>query len=178
MRCRSNQAISAISSATGPAALPFINPKASTPRCRAAEGVAFARSPFEVVPLLSTPCDLYALGVLAVRTLLVNPQNTLAVALDEVMSLARQAAAQSNAETTLASRICEIMNADPRFATSLAPHRLVQEPMEPTAAFELLPPELWYHSLAAIVRLFPGLGPDSYCKDYGDAPSLALETVF
>src|SRR5437867_3352118 len=126
---------------------------------RAAEGVAFARSPFEVVPLLSTPCDLYALGVLAVRTLLVNPQNTLAVALDEVMSLARQAAAQSNAETTLASRICEIMNADPRFANSLAPHRLVQEPMEPTAAFELLPPELWYHTLAAIVRLFPGIGP-------------------
>ena len=145
---------------------------------RAAEGVSFARSPFEVVPLLSTPCDMYALGVLAVRTFLVNPQNTLAVALDEVLSLARQAATEYNAETSLASRVCSIMNADPRFAKSLAPHRLVQEPMEPTAAFELLPPELWYHTLAAIVRLFPGLGPDSYCKDYGDAPSLALETIF
>jgi hypothetical protein len=50
--------------------------------------------------------------------------------------------------------------------------------MEPTAALELLPAELWFHTLAAIVRLFPGLGPDSYCKDYGDAPALALETIF
>lgn len=145
---------------------------------RAAEGVSFARSPFEVVPLLSTPCDMYALGVLAVRTFLVNPQNTLAVALDEVLSLARQAATEYNAETSLASRICSIMNADPRFAKSLAPNRLVQDPLEPTTAFELLPPELWYHMLAAIVRLFPGIGPDSYCKDYGDAAALALETVF
>jgi hypothetical protein len=37
---------------------------------------------------------------------------------------------------------------------------------------------LWYHTLAAIVRLFPGLGPDSHCRDFGDAPPLALETVF
>ena len=50
--------------------------------------------------------------------------------------------------------------------------------MDPTAAFELLPPELWHHTLAAMVRLFPDLGPDSYCKDFGDAPSLALEGVF
>ena len=111
-------------------------------------------------------------------TLLVNPQNTLAVALDEVLSLGRQVAAEYNAETPLASRICSIMNAEPRFANSLAPHRLLQEPMEPMAAFELLPPEMWYHTLAAIVRLFPGIGPDSYCKDYGDAVSLALESVF
>jgi hypothetical protein len=145
---------------------------------RAAEGVVFARSPFQVVPLLSTPCDLYALGVLAVRTFLVNPQNTLAVALDELLSLARKVATEYNSESSLPARIYSIMNSDVRFADSLAPHRLVQEPMDPKTAFELLPPELWYNTLAAIVRLFPGIGPDSYCKDYGDAPSLALETVF
>jgi hypothetical protein len=145
---------------------------------QAAEGIAFARSPFEAVPLLSTPCDLYSLGVLAVRTLLVNPQNTLAVALDELLSLARQVAAEHKADTPLASRICAVMNAEPRFANSLAPHRLAQEAMEPMAAYGLLPPELWYHTLAAIVRLFPGVGPDSYCKDFGDAPALALEAIF
>jgi hypothetical protein len=144
----------------------------------AAEGVSFARSPFEAVPLLSTPCDMYALGVLAVRTFLVNPQNTLAVALDEVLSLARQAATEYNAETPLTARIGAIMTNDPRFAKSLAPHRLVQEPMEPMAAFELLPAELWHQTLAAIIRLFPGVGPDSYCKDFGDAPALALEVIF
>jgi hypothetical protein len=145
---------------------------------REAEGVSFARSPFEIVPLLSTPCDLYALGVLAVRTFLVNPQNTLAVALDEVLSLARQAAAEHNADTPLGTRVSSIINADPRFAKSLGPHRLVKDPMEATAAYELLPQELWSEILAAVIRFFPGVGPDSYCKDYGDAPSLALETVF
>jgi len=49
--------------------------------------------------------------------------------------------------------------------------------MEPVAAFELLPSEMWYHTLAAIIRLFPGIGPDSYCKDFGDAPALALEVI-
>jgi hypothetical protein len=145
---------------------------------RAAEGVSFARSPFEVVPLLSTPCDLYALGVLAVRTFLTNPQNTLAEALDVVLSLGRKAAEQYKPDAPLATRIFSIMNAEPRFSNSLAPHRLVQEEMEPMAAYELLPPEMWYRTLAAIVRLFPGLGPDSYCKDYGDAPALALESAF
>lgn len=145
---------------------------------RAAEGVSFARSPFEVVPLLSTPCDLYALGVLAVRTFLVNPQNPLSVALDEVLSLARQVASEPQAEAPLASRIAALLGNEPRFAKSLAPNLLAQETLEPTAAFELLPPELWYHTLAAIVRLFPGIGPDSHCKDYGDAPALALEVVF
>ena len=144
----------------------------------AAEGVSFAKSPFEVVPLLSTPCDLYALGVLAVRAFLVNPQHTLAVALDEVLSLGRQVAAEYKADVPLPARIASIMTADPRFAKSLAPHRLAQEPMEPMAAFELLPPELWHHLLAVLVRLFPGVGPDSYCKDFGDAPPLALENVF
>jgi hypothetical protein len=145
---------------------------------RSAEGVSFPRSPFEVVPLLSSPCDLYALGVLAVRALFVNPQNSLGVALDEVLSLARQVATEYNADTPVAARVHAIMTNNPRFADSLAPHRLVQEAMEPAAAYELLPPEIWYHTLAMIMRLFPGVGPDSYCKDFGDAQSLALETVF
>ena len=29
-----------------------------------------------------------------------------------------------------------------------------------------------------IVRLFPGIGPDSFCKDFGDAPSSSLEQIF
>jgi len=145
---------------------------------RGSEGLSFPRSPFEVVPLLSTPCDLYALGVLAVRTLLVNPQTTLAVALDDVLSLARRLASEYNPDVPLPSRIAEIMNAEPRVAKSLAPNRLVQEAIEPMTAFELLPPEMWHHTLATIIRFFPGMGPDSYCKDYGDAPALALEVVF
>ena len=55
---------------------------------------------------------------------------------------------------------------------------MVQEAMEPKQAFNLLPEELWYDTLAALVRLFPGVGPDSACKDFGDVPAFALESVF
>ncbi len=145
---------------------------------RGAEGVSFARSPFEVVPLLSSPCDLYSLGVLAVRALLVDEKTTLAISLDEVLSLGRQAAADHKPDSPLGGRIRAIFEKDARYLPSLGPHHLTREAMEPKAAFELLPAELWYDTLAAIVRLFPGLGPDSVCKDFGDVPSLALETVF
>jgi hypothetical protein len=145
---------------------------------REAEGVSFARSPFEIVPLLSSPCDLYALGVLAVRTFLVNDKNTLAIALDEVLSLARQVGSEHNPDFPLGKRIRAVFDKDKRYVASLGPHRLVREAIEPAEALELLPSDLWYDTLGMIVRLFPGMGPDSICKDYGDVPSLALETVF
>ena len=145
---------------------------------RGAEGVSFARSPFEIVPLLSSPCDLYALGVLAVRALLVDEQSTLAVSLDEILSLARQAAAEHKQDAPLWKRIQTIFEGDPRYVASLGPHRLIREALEPAEAAQLLPAELWYEALACILRLFPGLGPDSICRDFGDVPSLALETVF
>lgn len=145
---------------------------------RGAEGVSFARSPFEVVPLLSSPCDLYALGVLAVRALLVDEEATLAVSLDEILSLARQVAANHKADVPLGDRIRAVFEKDSRYTESLGCHRLVREKLEPKAAAGLLPEGLWYDTLAAVVRLFPGMGPDSVCKDFGDAPSLALETVF
>jgi hypothetical protein len=141
-----------------------------------AEGVSFARSPFEVVPLLSTPCDLYALAVLAVRTFLVNEQMSLAVALDEMLSLARQVAAEHRADAPLSDRIGGVLQKDARFAESLGPHRLLRE--EAPEVHKLVPAELWHSLLAVIVRMFPGLGPDSVCKDFGDAPALALESVF
>src|SRR5262249_46647114 len=72
---------------------------------RAAEGVAFARSSFEIVPLLSTPCDLYSIGVLAVRALLVDEETTLAIALDELLSLGRQVAAEHKADVPLGERV-------------------------------------------------------------------------
>jgi hypothetical protein len=144
----------------------------------AAEGVSFARSPFEVVPLLSTPCDLYALAVLGVRTFLVNDQMSLAVALDEMLSLARQVAAEHRADASLIERVADLLQKDTRFANSLGPHRLLREEVSPEEIYKIIPPDLWHSILAAIVRMFPGVGPDSICKDFGDAPALALESVF
>ena len=153
-------------------------PDAVVKALKAAEGAAFPRSPFEIVPLLSTPCDLYSLGVLAARALLVNDQNPLPVALDELLSLARQVAAEHNATQPLGQRVRAVMEKEPRFLDTLGPHRLVLEAMDPKQAFSLLPEELWHDTLGALIRFFPGVGPDSACKDFGDVPAFALESVF
>jgi hypothetical protein len=153
-------------------------PEAVVTALRGAEGVSFARSPFEIVPLLSSPCDLYSLAVLAVRTLLVDDKTTLAVSLDEALSLARQVAAEHKPDQLLAERIRALFAREPRYAASLAPNHLMREPIKPEDAFRLVPEDLWFDVLGLIIRLFPGVGPDSFCRDFGDVPSLALETVF
>src|SRR4030095_11797477 len=55
---------------------------------------------------------------------------------------------------------------------------LVHEEVSPEDAFDLVPAEVWWDVLAALVRTFPGVGPDSACADYGDAPSGGIHKVF
>jgi hypothetical protein len=135
---------------------------------------------FELVPMLSTPCDLYALGVLAVRVLLVGGKQALPVALDEMLSLAAAAAALSDTGLELPERIAQVFESDKRFGAALGPQILLADAHEggPAQAFEAIPPRLWFSTLAMIVRMFSGLGPDSRSKDFGDAPAGAIHRVF
>jgi hypothetical protein len=50
--------------------------------------------------------------------------------------------------------------------------------MDPAEAMDLVPAQLWWETLAAVVRMFPGVGPDSVCRDWGDARLGALHVVF
>ena len=152
-------------------------PDAVVKNLTAAAGVPLPRAPFEIVPLLSSPCDLHALGVLAARTLLVDEKNTLAMAVDELLSLARRVASEHDPKLPLGQRIGAIFKKESRYAATLGAHHLLRDSLDPAQAAALLPAELWFDTLGAIVRLFPGAGPDSICRDFGDAPSLALETV-
>jgi hypothetical protein len=150
---------------------------------RAAEGVPLASSPFEVIPLLSTPVDLYSMAVVGTRLLLVNSGNTLPVAMDELLSLARQIAQNVQNGTAqvgspLAERIAAVFSTDPRWLLTLGPQRLIEEDMDPGEALDLVPPVLWFEVLAALVRALPGVGPDSSCRDYGDAHAEAPHRVF
>ncbi len=145
-----------------------------------AEGVPLQNTPFEVIPLLSSPCDLYALAVLAVRTLLVDAETSLPVALDELMSLARAAdnAHDETANPSLAVRIEGLFDGDERWRASLGPHRLVQEAIDPADARDVVPAQLWWETLALVVRMLPGVGRDSFCRDLGDAEAGGLHRVF
>jgi hypothetical protein len=145
-----------------------------------AEGVPLNDTPFEVIPLLSTPCDLYALGVLAARTLLVDAETSLPVALDELMSLARAAdnAYDETAAPSLPVRIEGLFHDDDRWRESLGPQHLLHEPMSADDARDVVPPELWWETLALLVRMLPGVGRDSICRDLGDAEPGGLHQVF
>jgi len=146
-------------------------------RLRQALGVPIPDVTFEIVPLLSSPCDLYALGVLGVRTLLSGPGTPLPVALDELLSLAGAAAKTADSGETLEARIGRLFATEKRWAESLGPQVLLPGVAAADAA-EVIPPALWHGVLAAVVRCFTGLGPDSRCKDFGDAPQGGLHRVF
>ncbi len=145
---------------------------------RAAAGVPMPQTPFEVIPLLSSPCDLYSLAVLAIRILLIDNTNSLPVVLDETLSLAREVEADYDESASLQTRISNIFSRDKRWPESLGPHHLTFDEITAEDALRVLPSELWWTTLAMILRMFPGLGPDSECKDYGDAPPGGLHRVF
>lgn len=142
------------------------------------EGFGGNDVPFEHLPLLATPFDLYSLGVLAVRTLLFNARTSLPVALDEAMSLARQVAVDIDRAAPVGSRVRRVLAQDKRWVESLGPQRLSNESITVQQAFEQVPADVWCEVLGFIVRMFPGVGPDSYAKDLGDAPPEGLHAVF
>ncbi len=145
---------------------------------QAAEGVPMPEVPFEIIPLLSSPCDLYSLAVIAVRILLVDNTNSLPVALDETLSLPRQIEADYDKSLGMEKCISDVFKKDDRWLESLGPHHLTFEKLTSAEAFGLIPSELWWATLAIILRMFPGLGPDTNCKDYGDAQQGGLHKVF
>ena len=93
-------------------------------RLNAATGVSIGNVSFEQLPQLTTPCDLYALGVLSVRALLVNRHTTLPRALDEILSLARQIALEYDAGIALPLRVRGVCEREARLVAALGPHRL------------------------------------------------------
>jgi hypothetical protein len=146
---------------------------------RSAEGVRFPNVPFETLPLRSSPCDLYTLAAIAVRTLLVNDENSLAIALDELSSLAQLAGSDVQEGVDISSRVRAIADADPRWSASLGPHRLLKsESLTAEEALAYLPSELWWDTVAVIIQCFPGAIPGAFCASLGDVPPLALHTIF
>jgi hypothetical protein len=145
---------------------------------RAAEGVPMPEVPFEIIPLLSSPCDLYSLAVIAVRILLVDNTNSLPVVLDETLSLPRQIEADYDKSFDMEKCISDIFKKDERWLESLGPHHLTFEKITSGEAFGLIPSELWWATLTIILRMFPGLCPDTNCQDYGDAQQGGLHKIF
>jgi hypothetical protein len=159
-------------------------PPGAAERLTQGAGVPIPDAMFEVLPLLSTPSDLYSLGVLAVRTLLVNEDTSLPVALDEAMSLANVLATEkppepgADAVQAASAAIGRILAAQKRYLDALGCQRLVSEKVDPAVAAAMIPAALWHEVLAVIFRMFPAAGWFSRCKDFGDAPAGAPHRVY
>jgi hypothetical protein len=145
---------------------------------KAGEGVPIPETMFDVIPLLSAPCDMYSLAMLGARALLVNQDTILAIVADELLSLARQVALEHNPDVSLGERIRAIFQADPRWLNSLGPHRLSRDTLTPQEAFDLVPADLWFNTLAMLIRMLPAMGPDSLCRDFGDAPRGGMHKIY
>src|SRR5215472_14487633 len=112
---------------------------------RSAEGVRFPNVPFETLPMRSSPADLYALAVIAVRILLVNDETTLAIALDEIQSLAQTVSDKGPQDVELPTRLRDLATTDSRWSASLGPHRLLNpQALTPEEALTHLPDGLWW----------------------------------
>jgi hypothetical protein len=134
---------------------------------------------------MSSPFDLHALAVLAVLTFLKNDSTkrlgTLSNRVKELENLARrEPALPSGKAASLEARIWSVLQKNKELAALLGPHNLVSAGSGITAeqAYGVVPPELWCDLLATIVRMYPALGPDSTCQDYGSTDMAALERVF
>jgi len=142
---------------------------------RAAEGGVFPGTPFRTLPLLSSPVDLYSLGVLGVQLFLTGGGKPLATALDTVLSLTR---AIQTGSGTPGERARALVASDGRWLDSLGPQHHGHATDDALTAAALMPLELWWDTVAALGRLFPGSGSLAFCRDLGDAPPYQIDAVF
>jgi hypothetical protein len=145
---------------------------------KAAEGVPMPDVQFEIIPLLSSPCDLYSLAVLAIRIFLVDNTNSLPVVLDETLSLMREIEADFDENVSIEERISNLFSKDNRWIESLGPQHLTFDEVASDEIFGIIPSEIWWAVLKIIMKMLPGLGPDSECRDYGDALPGGLHKVY
>ena len=138
------------------------------------EGGVFPGTPFETIPLLSTPVDLFALGVLGVQLFLAGSGKALPTALDELLSMVRAAGAEGKP----GERFQSLAAADARWSQSLGSHHHGHGVATSAEAAGLLPIELWWDTLATLGRFFAGSGAHAFCRDFGDAPAYQLEVAF
>jgi hypothetical protein len=144
---------------------------------QSAIGVHLSGIPFQVIPHLNTPCDLYSLAVLGIRIFIVNGTNSLPIAFDELLSMAHSISLKPDLAAPVHKRIEMIFKTDPKWINALGSGHLTTEMISSDSA-NRIPAALWYELLATLIQMIPGAVQDSICKDYGDTPLAGLHVIF
>jgi hypothetical protein len=139
---------------------------------------SFAKSPYEIWPLLSSPCDLHSLGVIAIRVLLANSKTNLPIVIDDVLSLARHLGKEPAGDDKLLPKLKALVEKEKTLLDLVSPTALVERDWTPEQARSQVHLDQWLEIITLVLRLFPGTGSYSYCKGFGDVSPLALESVF
>lgn len=142
------------------------------------EGVEVGDAPVVLSPSLSSPADLHALGVLALRTLVSRSAESLGTAVVTAMSLARELPDPGEGGPSVTARVSAVAKSDPRWTAVLGPGCLVAEPELSAVAAEAIPDGLWWGVIGTVCRMFPGAGRDSYCSDFGVGAGRRLSGVY
>ena len=138
------------------------------------EGGVFPGTPFETIPLLSTPVDLFALGVLGAQLFLTGSGKALPTALDELLSMTRAVGTEGKP----GERFQALAASDARWSQSLGPQHHGHGVATSDEAAGMLPVELWWDTLATLGRFFAGSSIHAFCRDFGDAPAYQLDAAF
>ena len=139
---------------------------------------------FRVIPRLGSSRDLYSVGVIAIRTLLVCEQQPLADLHRDLMELAGEFRRDFHADElepdepalqTLPDYMLRLEDdlRRQRLGPSLAAYGVSHED-----AIEFVPERLWWQIVEFVARLFPGAMPTSYCKDFDDFDVRAPAALF
>ncbi len=158
--------------------VPAMLSEAVVAKLKASAGVHFAKSPYEVWPLLSSPCDLFSLGVIAIRIMLANSQKNLPVLLDEVLSLARRINDASGEQAERIAELKKLIQAEPKIYELISPGSLVETGYTSKQAWSAIHADVWFETVSLLLRFFPETGAHAFCKSFGDVHAMALETVF
>ena len=135
-------------------------------------GVPLHEVAFEQYPLFSAAADVYSLAVLGVDLLLTPPDGNHAERFRDLLVLAgrcREARGTVSPVPPLLDRVAAVVNAHPDALLGLGPQLLLGGPVDPQLALRSVTPELWWTTVALLLRMLPGHGPDSLLADFGDA---------
>jgi hypothetical protein len=158
--------------------LPAILTEAVIARLKGSAGVRFSKAPYEIRPLLSSPCDLFSLGVIGVRILLANNIKNLPVLLDEVLSLARRVNDIAGEPEKRMAELQKLIQSEPRLYDLIGPGALVESGYTSQQAWSAIHGPTWLETVSLLLRFFPDTGANAFCKSLGDVSPVALETVF
>ncbi len=147
-------------------------------RLKQSAGTVYPRSPYEVWPLLSSPCDLYSLAIMAVRILLANSSSELPVIVDEFLSLSYSLGSIIKQDDDGFEQFQAYVANDERLTSFLSAARLVDGESRHGDLKNPVHLQLWFETMYFILRLVPGAGEHSFCSNFGNVSPFALETIF